>query len=470
MVSEGVRLANAGAVEDAQRVLEGATQSCPDVPDGWRELAGLHAVGHEWKAAADDARRALARDGRDEHAARILATSLFLENERDQALAVWNGLGEPAIDLVDVNGLARTRYDVVANAIGLERGRLLTVGTLVKARRRLAEVPAVMTSRISFTPGDDGRVQVDAAVVERPLVPTGTVLLAATGARALTDRELSWSIASPSGGGELLSVAWRWWENRPRIGMRFSAPSPSHRLGGIWTVDAFAERQTYGASEMLVEDRRGAAFKAADWITGSFRWEAAVGFDDWRARGRSVSVSAAVDQHLATDRLVVGLRGSLVTQDVDARTVSARVQWRSAARHQGQVWIAESGIDVVTRASPLALWSGASTGQGRDVLLRAHPLLNDGVIGDGMFGRRMTHGNIEWRRWKLWSGKPVRIAPALFVDAAQAHQRAFGLRERSEIDAGAGVRVAVPGGNVLRIDLARGLRDGATAFSIGWTR
>jgi len=150
--------------------------------------------------------------------------------------------------------------------------------------------------------------------------------------------------------------------------------------------------------------------------------------------------------------------------------VSTRVRWRSAARHQGHVWIAESGVDAVTRSSPFALWSGAGTGQGRDVLLRAHPLLSDGVIDDGVFGRRVTHGNVEWRRWKLWAGRPVRVAPALFIDAAQAQQRVFGLRDRSEIDAGAGIRFAVPGGSVLRIDLARGLRDGATAFSIGWTQ
>ena len=240
-------------------------------------------------------------------------------------------LANPAVDLVNVTGLARTRHDIVASAIGLQHGQLLTVADLAKARRRLAEVPSVMTSRISFTPGDDGRVQVDAAIVERPLMPTGTLLLAATGAHALTDRELSWSVASPSGGGELVGVAWRWWENRPRLGFRFSAPSPSHRLGGVWTIDAFAERQTYGGAEVLIEDRRGVALKAADWITGGLRWEAAVGFDDWRTRGRSVSVSGAVEQHLAADRLVVGLRGSLLTQDVDAQTAGARVRWRSAA-------------------------------------------------------------------------------------------------------------------------------------------
>ena len=37
-------------------------------------------------------------------------------------------------------------------------------------------------------------------------------------------------------------------------------------------------------------------------------------------------------------------------------------------------------------------WSGAGTGQGRDALLRAHPLLHDGVIRDAVFGRGLVSG------------------------------------------------------------------------------
>lgn len=470
MVDEGVRLAGAGELDEARVILDGAASSCPDAPEPWRELAGIHALQRQWKAAADDARQALVRDGRDEHAARILATSLFLENQRDEALAVWNTLGEPAIDLVSITGLERTRHDVMTRAMRMQRGQPLTVATLARARRRLADVPSVMTGRVSFTPGEDGLAQVDAAVIERSLMPTGPLFLASAGARALTDRELTWSLASPSGGGEVFTVAWRWWEKRPRVGFRFSAPSATPVLGGLWTIDAFDERQTYGAAERLVERRRGVVLKASDWITGDLRWETALGVDNWAAHGTSLSMSAAVEQHLIADQVVLSVRGSVFTHDVRAVTTGARVQWRSTVHNEGRVWLAETGFDLATRSSPLALWAGAGTGQGRDLLLRAHPLLDDGIIDDGVFGRRLTHANVEWRHWRHWQGKPVRIAPAIFVDAAQAYQRASGLSDRFEVDAGAGIRVSVPGGSVLRMDLARGVRDDAMAFSIGWTR
>jgi hypothetical protein len=38
------------------------------------------------------------------------------------------------------------------------------------------------------------------------------------------------------------------------------------------------------------------------------------------------------------------------------------------------------------------------------------------------------------------------------------------------VDAGAGIRVSLAGLGVLRVDLAHGLRDGRTAFSVGWQR
>jgi len=38
------------------------------------------------------------------------------------------------------------------------------------------------------------------------------------------------------------------------------------------------------------------------------------------------------------------------------------------------------------------------------------------------------------------------------------------------VDAGAGIRLSLPGVGVLRLDLAHGLRDGRNALSIAWQR
>ena len=40
----------------------------------------------------------------------------------------------------------------------------------------------------------------------------------------------------------------------------------------------------------------------------------------------------------------------------------------------------------------------------------------------------------------------------------------------AQVDVGAGLRVSLPFAGVLRLDYAHGLRDGADAWSVGWTR
>jgi outer membrane translocation and assembly module TamA len=102
-------------------------------------------------------------------------------------------------------------------------------------------------------------------------------------------------------------------------------------------------------------------------------------------------------------------------------------------------------------------------------LLRAHPLLEDGHITGDVFGRRVAHASLEARRWVRPLLKVVRFAPAAFIDGAHAgRRRAPG--SAWHMDAGVGLRIAFPGSGILRVDVARGLRDGSTAFSIGWTR
>jgi hypothetical protein len=468
MVVEGVRLSGRGELDAAQRLLELAATECPASAAPWRELAGIHALKSEWHGAAAAARRALTHDPADPLASRILATALYLDDDPDGALAAWNNVGEPVIDLVNVTGLERTRYLVAARAMALHPRDRLTPAALRAARRRLAELPAAQTTRLGYRPGENGRAQVDAVVLERPLFPTGVVPLTAAAVRVATDRELAGAVASPSGGGELWTASWRWWEHRPRVAAGLAAPSP---FGGVWRVEGSAERQTYanGAGLTQETDRR-VAFEMSDWTQLGVRWGVNAGIDSWSAGGRSVSLGLTGEQRLQGDRLSVRAGAAAWRGGVHTWTLGLGAEWRSAVRNEGDVWLARGGADVAGDSAPLALWSGAGTGQGRDDLLRAHPLLHDGIISDGVFGRRLVHGGAEWRHWTQPHGKPLRIAPAVFVDAARATGVLEGGDRRAQFDAGAGLRIALPGAGIVRVDFAHGLRDGKSAVSIGWTK
>jgi hypothetical protein len=135
------------------------------------------------------------------------------------------------------------------------------------------------------------------------------------------------------------------------------------------------------------------------------------------------------------------------------------------------VWLAGGGYQLATSSAPASLWPGADTGHARDVLLRAHPLLDDGIIEGGVFGRRIAFATAEVQHWiQPKRQRLLRVAPAVFIDLAQATRGLPASDARLHYDAGVGIRFALLGFGVLRADVARGLRDGRTAFSVGWQR
>jgi outer membrane translocation and assembly module TamA len=99
-------------------------------------------------------------------------------------------------------------------------------------------------------------------------------------------------------------------------------------------------------------------------------------------------------------------------------------------------------------------------------LLRAHPLLEDGIVqlgADSVFGRTVSYANVEAQRW-LASSSLVRIGIAGFTDVGTAvHGTTL-----VQVDVGIGARLRIPKAvGTLRIDAARGL-DGAHAVTVGW--
>jgi predicted double-glycine peptidase len=466
-VDEAVQLADRGQIEDAARLLERATTQCPDESAPWRELAGVHVLRKDWSRAAADAEKALSIDQRDEHAARILATSLYLDGDTIGALGAWNLAGEPTVDFVDVQGLERTRYAVAVRVLKLPTGRRLTPDALTRAARRLDSMPSVMGSSVNYTPREEGLAQITAAVIERPVFPTTPVAAGAVAARAAIDRELQIEVVSPTGGGERWQASWRWWEARPRIAAGLEAPAP---FGGTWRLSGEDERESYGAGpEFTEERRRSVSFGAADWLTAAVHWDAELRAERWPS-STAVGILGGMRYQSRDDRLAVGGRGGLWASTMNTWTAGVFGNWRSRARAEGTVWLARAALDAAGNDTPLALWGGAGTGHGRDALLRAHPLLHDGAIRDGVFGRIVASGGVEWRQWRWPMLHLGRVAPAAFVDVAHAYDAPTFADPRAHVDVGVGLRLAVPGAGAIRADVARGLRDGEVAVSVGWTR
>ena len=459
LVAEGVRQAQADDLASAERTLASA-MSCPGAA-AFRELAGIRFLQRRWPEAADLAGVAVRRDPSDTYAWKLLATARFVADDSLAALDAWNRAGEPRIDLIRLDGLTRTRYAVVQRLIGLKTGDMLTRRTLIPARRRLGELPSG-SGTLDFQPIPSGRVEVRGAVAERPLFPHGRFDLGVMSLATVITREFTASLSSPTSGGERLSADWRFWPGRPLYQLSFAAPAP---WGGVWRLTASRERQPFTAVfPSSLHD--SAELDVADWLTGSARWQVGAGADRWNGSRTFATARAGV-------RLVTS--GDRVDARIQARTWfggagsfqsgEALVVARSSARPVGTVIVATGGISGVTASAPGDVWFAGDTGRARPLLLRAHPILAERArFRTERLGRLVGNGSAELQRW--WRVGPFRAGGATFVDTARTARRLAGPGV-TDVDVGVGFRGAWPGkAAALRVDLAKGLRDGATAFSV----
>jgi len=478
LVRQLVELAQTGEVGRAETGLLAAVRICPDDPASWRALSGTQFLQSRWAEASASAEQASLLDPGDAEGWDLLATSRFLNNEADAALDAWNRTGRPAVDLVRVEGVERTRVPVVVALIDLPPRTVLTAERYGRAARRLSEIPSATLTSLRYRPIEGGLAEMEASVVERPTVPHGPMAVAAAASRAWLQREARLDVAAPAGSGELWTVAWRWWEARPRLGVALAVPAVSW-LPGVTTIEAFWERSSYeapgagrtGTVAIRHDERRRAALSFADWASSRIRWKTGVAFDRW-AKNSHASVDGALDVRLARDRLSLGVDAAAwapIGSGGRFATGAVSSAWRSTRETSRPSWLILVGLAAASADAPFDLWPGAGTGHARTPLLRAHPLLDAGVVRGPVFGRRVAHGTVEYQRpLAAAQGGAMRIAA--FADTARAWRR-LGDDDRPvwHTDVGVGIRAVLPGnGGTLRADMAAGLRDGRVTLSTGW--
>jgi hypothetical protein len=342
-------------------------------------------------------------------------------------------------------------------------------------------MPAQSEFRLSLRPLPEGNAQVNVTLLERPSVFDGPWDVGSAGIKALTGREITLDVASPTGNGELWTVGWRWWKDRPRISLALTVPAAGGRPG-IWRVDGFWERQAYAArvlssssdtsrAEVSREERRRTALYFSDWFGPDLRIEAGAALDEWVDRGAHLSLAGSVDTRWARDRLALGAEAARWMSLKNGAPFGAgglSLKWSSSGLESCDAWQGRLGISSTTSEAPLALWSGAGTGYGRAPLLRAHPLLDGGIVQGRAFGRTLVHGTIERQAWP-WRLGPLRLGWALFFDGAKPLDTGRAGRVPWQVDGGTGFRLRSLGmKGQLRIDVARGFEDGNSAVSIGW--
>ncbi|MEO7190041.1 MAG: C39 family peptidase [Vicinamibacterales bacterium] len=475
LIQQSVSAAQSGRLDEAERGLVSATTDCSRDASAWRELAGVRLLQRRYDESRQLAERAVRLAPTDRYGWELLATARFVTGNSRAALDAWNAIGLPRVGIVTVGGPLSTRYPIVVDLLGLQPRTLLTSEKFARAERRLAELPVAAVVGVKYEPQSDGEASVTATVAERSALPIGLIGWAGVGLRAAFQKEVHLDISGLAGEGEVFSPAFRFQRNRPRILLGLDVPAPG-RLPGILRMEAFWERQTYQFGSLgdapVREDRRRVSAGLSEWMTSWLLLQGGVSLDHLAA-SRYVSVDGTANVRLSRDRVAVIASASRWTRTSGAPSfANGGIVITARLGRQGNKPLLSLlvGSAAATHDAPLAAWPGASTGKGRGALLRAHPLLDDGIVVGEAFGRRLSFATAEYEH-------PVLATPyggvALvgFVDTARAWKRVLDApgAARTHVDIGTGVRLRTPGGNgTVRLDVAYGLRDHATALSAGY--
>jgi hypothetical protein len=486
LVQQGIALGRSQQMAEAQATLDQAISLDPQRPEAWVERGGLHFLSGEYAAAVADLEQALRRH-EDPYTRDLLASALALAGHTDEALSVWNVMGQPLLQTVDVKGLIRTRYRVVRRELPAQEGAMLDRDAVAESRLRLQELGIFDRVTVRPVPRGDGKADLQVAVLERPLLFSGPIDAAlAMAAGILGDSRVRLRANNVGGLAASIVGQYRWQHNRPDLSLGMDWAQPLG-LPANFHILAFRGRQLYALPVPITRRSRGldAGLRR---VLGA-RTIGQIGFktrdrtfsrpDPIAPPGRIAGLELGLERRLVETRqqrlgvvarvfetwhglgsdlsydrtlLVVDYRGDLEPVDappLERSTVAVQLRW---GRGSG-------GLPLDEMFAP-----GGSLDM--DFPLRGHRQLRDGALGGTPMGRGLLLANVEWRH-RVWSRGAFQLGIAPFTDVARVSDTASHDPHTLMIDAGVGLRIALRGGAVFRIDAGHGLLDGRNAVSAG---
>lgn len=483
LVAQGVAAGRAGRLDEAAAAFDLALRLDPGRPEALVERGGLRFLEGRYAESARDLEAALRlRD--DAYARGLRASALHLGGRPDAALAEWNRLGRPLLRALTIGGLDKTRDRVARREICLREGEPLRLADVRRSRRQLAECGAFDRASVRSVPLAGGLADAEVALVERHGLARGWLDFAVTSGVAALQARAPLQYANVGGAGIGLRAEYRWQENRPQASAGIAWPRPLG-LGAYLRAEGFRGDQLYDVGGETLARRKGFDLGLRRVLNGSAT--AGVGFRGVDRRfdgrnpqaqdGRVSGLSARLEQRLAEGRLRLdaGIDAFAAAAFLGSDLEFARGEVRLAARValveeapaplEGSALAAQVVLAFASDATPFdeAFALGASPEM--ELPLRGRRQFDDGIVGRSPLARRVALVNLEWRRRWIDAG-PLQAGTVLFLDSAGVGHVAAGA-EAPFHDVGLGLRLAIAGASVVRLDVGHGLTDGRTTLSVG---
>ena len=475
LVDQWIPIARGPDPQAAIEPLRSLTAVCPSDGRPWGALAGVHFRQQRWKESVDAATRAVALTPSDADAWRLLGAAWYLEDEPRRALRSWNEIREPVLDLIQIEGLARTREEFAVRALRLHPRDLVTPESLVRAERRLDALPTTGRVSVSYRPAPQGRANAVVTAAEAALIERWPILLGRVAAEGVAKRETKIRLNAPLSRGEGVELFARYAKHRPAAWISLEIPEFAF-IPGVVTIKGSWDKQTYaaeraGTTSALEQVRRRGALEWSHWLRSSLRSEASVAFErlddgrDYFAARTGLDIRAAGDRvALLGDIARFGARGDTKSSFNEG---GGSIVFRSSVEPRRFDLHARVGARSAGETAPLALWPGAGTGPGRAPLMRSRKLVDDGIVTGPVFGRHLLHATIEAET--LVVRLPLAsLGLAAFVDWARVSDTATASGPQSSLTAiGLGLRIRSGVAGSFRLDIARRPGHAGTVFSTG---
>jgi tetratricopeptide (TPR) repeat protein len=485
LIALGVSLGRLERQKEARQAFDRALALDPQRPQAFVERGGLSFLERDYGNAVRDLERALALHD-DAYARELLASSLYLEGRTDDALAQWNRLGQPSLRTLDVVGLVHTRDRIVRREIALEEGSVLDLDRLRRSRRQLAELGIFDRVTLRPVPREQGKADLEAALIERHGFYKGTLDFVVSTAVNAIGRRVGARYSNLGGAAVSFGGEYRWNTNRPELSLSLDVPRP-FGLPAYTHLRAFRGRQNYELDGRFTRRSKGLDLDLRHVVDG--RTVVALGArgrdrtfsrpEPFAPRGFISGLEAALERRLVENRAqrldviasafrALPALGSDLSYTQTTLTVAYHRQL-SPRDERGGLETSELAAQVHwgwgSRGLPIDEMFVPGGSAEMDYPLRGHHQMHHGILGESPIARSLQLGNLEWRR-RLAQWGELQLGSVLFIDAARV-ARAVNSADRALVDVGVGLRVGVRGAPVIRVDFGHGLSDGKNALFVG---